>query len=243
VYSARRALRVAAVVAAVAALSGCESTMEKNAHTLVINQRALASETPVEVIRPDPSLRVLGISVVRGTGGAALAVRLLNTSSRPLTDLPISVGIRTAGKRMYLNRSANSGYFESHIAAIGAGRVATWVYTARRLPGRPGTPFAAVGFPRLPATTTASQLPALAATVRGAVVHGTARVTVANRSGLPQYGLQVYAVALHGDRATAAARGSIAALDGGTKASLALHLVGDATGARLQLYVLPTIFT
>jgi hypothetical protein len=226
-------------VAVLAGLSGCATTMQKNARTLVLNQRTLAAETPVEVTRADPSVKVLGISVVNAPRSAALAVRLLNTSRRPLTDLPISVGIRTAaGRRIYLNRSANGGYFDAHVAAIGAGAITTWVFTAPRVQGRP---FAAVGFPH-PSPTTASELPALTVTARGGVLHGRLRITVSNRSGIPQYGLQVYAVALRGDRTSAAARGTITELDGGARASIALRLVGNAAGARLQLYVLPTTF-
>lgn len=241
--SARFALRAAVLATALAGLAGCVTTQQKNARTVVLDQRTLASESAVTVVREDPSVRVLGISVVHGAAGAALAVRLANSSSRPLTDLPISIGIRTpAGKRIYLNHAANIGYFDAHVAAIGARGLTTWVYTARALPGAGGRPFAVVGVPHLPPTTTAPRLPTVDAKLRGTVVHGVVQVSVSNRSGIPQYGLQVYAVALRGARATAAARGTVAVFDGGARTSVSLRLVGSSAGAQVHVYVLPTIF-
>jgi hypothetical protein len=243
VSSARFAIRAVGVAAIAAGVCGCVTTQEKNARTILLNQRELASETGLKVPRENPSVRVLGISVVRGAGADALAVRVLNTSRRPLTDLPISIGVWTrAGHRVYLNQAANIGYFDTHVASIGAGGLTTWVYTARALPGAAGRPFAAVGFPRLPRTTGAPHLPLITAAPRGGAVDGALRVAVTNRSGIPQYGLQVYAVAVRGARAIGAARGTIAELDGGEQAAISLRLVGDTAGAQVQTYVLPTIF-
>jgi hypothetical protein len=242
VSSVRLALRGVAVTATLAGLSGCVTTMQKNARTLLINQRALASESAIRVSAENPSVRVLGVSVVRAGNAAALAVQLANTSRRPLTDLPISVGVQTAaGRRVYLNASAGGAYYDSHVAAIAPRASTTWVYTGRALPRAASHPFALVGQPRLPASTTARQLPPLGATVRaldGRSVH----VTVINRSGIPQSALQVYAVELDGGRVVAAARGTVAELDGGARTSVSLQLVGRPAGAQVQVYVLPTIF-
>jgi hypothetical protein len=241
VSSVRWALRGVAVTATLAGRSGCVTTMQKNARTLLINQRTLASESAVRVSSENPSISVLGVSVVRAGDTAALAVRLANTSRRPLTDLPISVGIRTgAGRRVYLNATAGGAYYNSHVAAIGPRASTTWVYTGRALP-RSGQPFAIVGRPQLPASTSAAQLPSLGATVR-ALDGPRVNVTVANRSGIPQSGLQVYAVALVSSRVVAAARGSVAELDGGARTAVSLRLVGRPSGAQVQVYVLPTIF-
>jgi len=240
---ARFALRGAALAAALAGLSGCVTTMQKNARTLLLNQRTLASETAVRVLRENPSVRVLGVAVVRVGGEAALAVRLANTSDRPLTDLPISVGIRTpAGRRVYLNAATGGAYYDAHLAAIGPREVTTWVCTVRALPGAAGHPFALVGRPHLPASTTARQLPAVGATLR-ALDGGVARALVVNRSGIPQFGLQVYAVELDGSRVVGAARDTVAELDGGARTTVSLHLVGGSRGTQqVHVYVLPTIF-
>ena len=240
--SVRLALRGVAVTATLAGLAGCVTTMQKNARTLLVNQRALASESAVRLSSENPSITVLGVSAVRTRGAAALAVRLANTSGRPLTDLPILVGIRTpAGRRVYLNAAAGGAYYSSHVAAIGARETATWVYTARALPRTAGHPFALVGRSHVPANTTAAHLPVLGATV--SALHGhSARVTVVNRSEIPQSALQLYAVALEGSRVVAAARGTVAELDGGARTTVSLQLVGRPVGAQVQVYVLPTIF-
>ncbi|MBV8431812.1 MAG: hypothetical protein JO244_11645 [Solirubrobacterales bacterium] len=240
--SVRSAARGTAVLAVLAGLSGCVTTMQKNARTLLLNQRTLASETGFRVGRENPSIAVLGVSVVRARDEAALAVRLANTSPRPLTDLPISVGIRTpAGRRLYLNAAAGGAYYDAHVAAIGPRAVATWVYTLPALPHTAGRPFALVGQPHLPPSTTAGRLPAVGATVR-ALAGGGDRVSVENRSGIPQYDLQVYAVDLAGSRVVGAARGSITELDPGARTTLRLRLVGGTPGTPVQVYVLPTIF-
>ena len=62
--------------------------------------------------------------------------------------LPISVGIRTAHRELYLNRSANLDYFETHVAVIGPRGVTDWVFTTdRRVTD--GKAIATVGFPQL----------------------------------------------------------------------------------------------
>jgi hypothetical protein len=242
VSSVSFAARGAIVIATLAGLSGCVTTMQKNARTLLLNQRTLASETGLRVGLENPSISVLGVSVVRARGETALAVRLANTSTRPLTDLPISVGIRTrAGRRVYLNAAGGGAYYDAHIAAIGPRAVATWVYTLAALPHTPGRPFALVGQPHLPPSTTAGRLPAVGATVK-TLDGGVVTVSVQNRSGIPQYDLQVDAVDLAGSRVVGAGRGSIAELDPGARTTLSLRLVGGSGGGRVQVSVLPTIF-
>ena len=59
--SADRASRLVACVAAVAAattLTGCVSTQTKNARTVLVNQRALDSESSVRVTRSNPDVSV-----------------------------------------------------------------------------------------------------------------------------------------------------------------------------------------
>jgi hypothetical protein len=224
-------------------LSGCVTTQQENARTVLLNERTLATESSVDVTREDPAVRVLGLDVVRGRDDAALTVRILNTSERPLTDLPISVGLlTTTGQKIYLNRTANISYYDTHVPAIGAGELTTWVYTARQLPGNRGRPFAEVGIPRLPLSTAARRLPKIDATSVLGARPGSLRVSVSNRSGIPQYGLQVYAVAVRGGRAVGAARGAISELDGGAEARIALKLVGSTAGAQVHIYAAPTIF-
>ena len=59
---------------------------------------------------------------------------------------------------------------------------------------------------------------------------------------MPQYDLDVYAVAWRGRRLVAAGRGSLAALGGGHATTVQVPLTGDAHGAQIHLETSPTIF-
>src|SRR5439155_10091007 len=121
---------------------------------------------------------------------------------------------------------------ETHVAAIGAGARATWVFTTRRrIPHR--RPFALVGdAARSPATLpriTVSPAPGGGALVR-------------NPSAVPQYGLPVYALARRGGRFVAAGRATLTQLGSGRTATVGVPLIGERRGAPLELEALPTIF-
>jgi hypothetical protein len=223
-------------------LCACVTTQQKNARTVLLNERTLASQQPVQVTHENPSVKVAGVALVRGSTGAALAVRLLNTSKRPLSDLPISVGvISPAGRKVYLNRSVNLNYYDAHVAAIASGRLVTWVFTDRRALSA-GRPFAEVGLAHAPASTTARSLPRIDVAQAAGASRGVIRVTVSNQSGIPQYGLQIYGLAVRNGRYVGAARATVPSLDGGSRATIVLRLLGTATGATVRVYALPTIF-
>ena len=80
----------------------------------------------------------------------------------------------------------------------------------------------------------------------GAIAAGTATsarvaVTLHNRSSIPQYQLQVYAVARHGRRYVAAGALTVAHLGGGGKHTVKLPLLGHPTHGRLQFEALPAM--
>jgi hypothetical protein len=219
------------------ALTGCVTTQQKNARTLLINARTLASQSPLHLNKANPNVEVAGITVV---GGAALVVRLHNRSDRPLSDLPIEVGvIARSGRRTVLNRAAGIGYYRAHVPSIAAGATTSWVFTGSALKGHP---FAIVGVSTTPASTTAKALPRIDIVQRGAPAGGTIRATLTNHSGIPQYGLQVYGVAIRDRRYVGAARGAIGQLDGDSTRAVRLRFIGQVTSAAIRLYALPTIY-
>jgi hypothetical protein len=85
-------------------------------------------------------------------------------------------------------------------------------------------------------------LPRITATATGQAVGERLPVSVANESGVPQYGLQVYATATDGGRVVGAARTAIGELDGGAHTNVELPLTGGTRGATVALYAPPTIF-
>jgi hypothetical protein len=223
-----------------AAVSGCATTQDANQRASIQADRTIASRQPLAFKGSSPDVRVVDTSVVRGRDGSAIVVVLRNTGDAPVNDLPLEVGLR--GGRP-LNVGANVPYFQSHAPAIAPGEEATWVYpTKDRLES--GSAFARVAGP--PADTPkADRVPELQVSDSGfspSKDGGSVRAEVTNDSGVPQYGLDVYAVARKHGRYVAAGRTSLAHLGVSKSAHLTLTLVGDAKGADVQIFVPPTLF-
>jgi hypothetical protein len=233
VRSARWTLVCIAALALLAA--GCDTTQQKSARAKLEAQRELASRVRVLVTQPGPDVRVDSATLV----GRAIVVQLRNTSTRIVGDLPISVGVRTHGGRVYLNHRKGLAYFQSHTPAIAPGASATWVFASKKRIG--GVPFAAVGAVPTPPIAPGSRLPVLSVSaLRG--TRSAVTATVRNGSGVPQYGLDVYAVAQRSGRYVAAGRTVIPTLGSGHSTTVSVPLDGSARGASIELHVSPTIF-
>lgn len=244
--SVRRA-SVACVVMlpATVILTGCVSTQQIAARARLVSARVRASESATRVTRSNPDVTVGRLALIRARAGTAIVATLHNNSSSTLTDLPISVGIHTQAHRtLYLNDSANLDYFEAHVAAIEPDGSATWVFTTDRRV-TVGRPFATVGFSQLHPSA-AARLPRVDVSVRaGRSAHGSAiaEVSVANRSGIPQYGLQVYVVAMRAARDVGTGRAEVTHLGADATTTLAVPLLGATRRVRLRAIALPTIFS
>ena len=217
-------------------LTGCVSTQQIAARARLVSARTLASQSAIEVTRENPDVGVGRLTVIRARTGTAIVVPLRNDTSNTLTDLPISVAIQTAHRRVYVNRSANLDYFQTHVAAIGPYESTDWVFTtgARIASGRV---VALVGVPQLHPSMSRS-LPRIEVSSRGA-----GSVTLANHSGIPQYDLQVYAVAIRAGRDVGAGRAEVTHLGSYATTTLSVTLIGVDQGAALRLIALPTIFS
>jgi hypothetical protein len=222
-------------------LTGCVSTQTVATRARLVDARILASQGTTIVVRANPAVNVEVPLVFRDRSGSAIVVALRNASGRALTDLPISVGVRTrSGRTLYLNRSTNLDYFASHVAAIGAYAATAWVFTSGPSVPR-GRPFATVGFPRLhPAV--AGALPRVEVSLRAAPAGGSLELSIANRSAIPQYDLPVYAIAFRGGREVAAGRTAIVHLGTRGTTTSTLNLLGSSHYDSLRLIASPTIF-
>jgi hypothetical protein len=232
----------ALALTAVTALSGCVSTQTKNARTLLINARTIDAEQSVTVKRADPEISVTSVGLIRAGHRTAVVVRLRNDANTAVSDLPISVGIRSGRARRYLNGAANLPYFSTHIASIGADQSTVWVLGGAPDAPAHARPFALVGTATDPASVHSSSVPQLRATTSAAAVGGILRVDVSNPGGVPQYGLPVYVVGTRGGRTVAAGTYTIATLGGGSSETALVHVTGAATGADFQLLAPATIF-
>ncbi|MFZ0385505.1 MAG: hypothetical protein WAL22_07575 [Solirubrobacteraceae bacterium] len=233
------------VVAAGIAVAGCATTQQEAVRLQLNSARIRASENPTKVAVAGRALRVTRVALVRGRTGSAIVVALHNPGRRTISDLPISVGVRTGDARqrpLNVRSSSELSYFDAHVPVIAAGRTVTWVYaTSHRTPAG-ARPYAIVGARpsvRAPRVTAA---PAISATARGQVrwFPGTA-VTLHNRSSIPQYQLQVYVVARHGRRYVAAGALTVPHLGSGGRHTVVVPLFGHRGRGRLEFEALPTI--
>jgi hypothetical protein len=225
------ASRVAVALLALSAVAGCDSTQNKNERAKLGATRELASRKPQRVTNPNPDVRVTGVSLVRGRSSTAIVVDLRSSATTPLTDVPISVGV---GRR-YLNTRRGLAWFQTHVPAIAARGRATWVFASARRLKQADRPFARVGRPT--SISRATSLPSISAEAgpRG-------RVVVRNTSSVPQYGLQVYALARAGGRYVAAGKAALDHLGTGTHKTVRLSMTGRARDVPLRVYAIPTIF-
>jgi hypothetical protein len=228
-------------IAAAGLLAGCSTTMDEAARLQLNSARIRASQASTRVTRPSDSVRVAGLAVLADGGRSAYVVDLRNANPRPVSDLPISVGYQSAdGSTTYLNDGANLTYFESHIPLIRAQGRLTWVFPATRALPRGARPFALVGATSAPATRPTAPLPQITAAGRTRGDH--LEVALDNRSGVPQYQLQVYAVAQRSGRDVAAGAVTVEHLGTSSSRTVELPLLGSLSRATVQVEALPTIF-
>jgi len=234
-----------AVVAAfaVTALAGCDSTQQKNARAELRAKRELGSRELPAATRRNPHVRVVRVALVRGRAGSgAIVVKLRGTGSKPLTDVPIAVGVRGRdGQSRLVNAKRHLNWFQTHVPAIPADGTVTWVYKGVRDLKAGDRAFAKVGVPLRPALSSASSLPQIDA-VPAPGRNAKRRVSVENVSDVPQYGLQVYAFAQQGERYVAAGKTEIEHLGTGQQVTVAVPLTGSARKRPLRVEAIPTMF-
>ena len=230
------ALFAALLAVLAAAVSGCATTQDSNKRAAVQADRTIASREPLTFKGTDPNVRVVSTAVVNGKSGSAVVAVLRNQGDRPVNDLPIEVG--PEGGRP-VNAGANVPYFQSHAPAIPPGAEATWVYVSHRPLGSSHA-FVRVGAPVKPPTTAGhvSELAISDASAAGS----SARAEISNGTGIPQYDLDVYAVATRGGHYVAAGRTNLVHLGVDASSNPTVPLIGDAKGAHVQVFAPQTLF-
>jgi hypothetical protein len=206
--------------------AACDTTQDKAARLAVRSDRQ-SDRKPIQVHRVDHQVKVVRASLVRGSGGAAVAVTLRNTGSTPVNDLPILVGVKTAaGSDQPLNGDGHLPYFQAHAPAIAPGQEATWVFTTEDDLASARSAYAKVGVD----------------TDSDSTGGDTVQATVSNDTGLPQYDLAVYAWADRDGHLVAAGHAQISDLNAGDASTVKVALIGDAKGADVHVAAPPTIF-
>lgn len=234
---------MAVLLLGIPVLAGCDSTQDKNERAKLTAQREIAAREPTRVGTVHPDVAVDTVALVRDGRSTAIVVELRSRAATPLTDIPISVGVRRGGRVVYLNAGRELGWFQTHVPAIPARGAATWVFRAppSRRTRAGDVAFARVGIPRGPGTSTASALPEIQAAPAGGA-KGRARVVVENTSDVPQFELQVYAVARRGDRYVSAGAATVPRLKREERSVVSVPLTGRGPSGQLRVVAVPTIF-
>lgn len=218
-------------------LSGCVSTQHKNARAKLVAARTVDGRRPLRITARSRDVRVLGVQLVRAGRRGAVVVTLRNAGAQGVSDVPIAVGVRApGGRRVPLNGGHGLEWFQTHVPAIAAGARAVWVFVPRRTPPA-GRPWAVAGRGRAVAV-----VPSVTARVHGRAAHGAVRVTLVNGSDIPQYGLQVYALARAHGRIVAAGVGSVRHLGSRGQAGAPVALVGTPGRHTIRIQASATIF-
>jgi hypothetical protein len=247
-HSVRRSKRATGVgctvVAAGIAVAGCATTQQEAVRLRLNSARIRVSQHPTKVAHPGRALRVTRVALVRGHSGSAIVVRLHNPGTSSVSDLPISVGLRTGAARqrpLNVKSPEELSYFNAHVPVIAPGRTVTWVFTTTHRVPAGAKPYAIVGARpsvRAPRVDTA---PVISAITAGTATTAHVAVTLHNRSSIPQYQLQVYAVARHGRRYVAAGALTVPHLGGDGQHTVQLPLLGHPAQGRLRLEALPAM--
>jgi hypothetical protein len=203
--------------------------------------RERAAQLPTKVSAGNRSVSASVSATVSAGDRTAFVVTVRNAGKRAVTDLPVSVGYSLpGGPRVYLNSAPALNYFQSHLPALFPGRTRVWVYTSeRRLPKR-AKAFVLVG--QKPSVRALLTEPDVHVTLKlDASVDGVLRIGLQNSTSVPQYQLQVYALARRDGRYVAAANATLTDLGAGSHQNLTLPLIGASRGATVQVEAIPTI--
>jgi hypothetical protein len=230
------ALSAVTLVFVGAVLSGCATTQDANRRASIQADRTLASRRALELRGTDRDVRAVTTTVLNGKEGSAVVAVLRNRGSQPVNDLPIEVGPEGGQP---VNARPNVPYFQSHAPAIAPGEETTWVYVSKDPLGS-NRAFVRVGAHPTPPLTTADHVSALDAGGKGD--GSSVKADVTNDTGVPQYDLDVYAVARTGGRMVAAGRANVEHLGVTESAHLTLPVIGDAKGAQVQIFAPQTLF-
>jgi hypothetical protein len=237
----RRALVVVGCGALAVTASACESTESESAK---IARHAGAAEvaSALKLGAANRDVRVSDVTLLTGGGRKALAVKLTSSSSRAQREVPLLVKVTGAGGKLLYSNASGAEALLSHITLLAAHSSTWWVDDELLTSATAIAAKVNVGTGRR--SRPDSRSGALSAnTTHVAVQAGTTTVSgvVANHTGKAQSSVPVFAVALRGGKVVAAGRAIVGSVpvDVSAPASFDVPLVGDATGAKIELTALP----
>ena len=238
-------MRLALAVLAALALAGCETTAEKSAkleRAAKRSQHVTEARKPLEALVSAPAsskLEVQGTAVVHSAEGTAAVVTVHNRTGSTLRRVPILIAVKdSSGASLYTNNEPGISSTLTSIPSIPKGGSVDWVDDQVQASGTPAAVSAKLGegegagaSPPLRVDAHLSERNANGGTVEG---------TVTNPSATAERQVVVYAVARHGGRVTSAGRAVMTEVPAHGSSHVQLFLIGDPSGASLQLDASPT---
>ncbi len=236
----KRALVVVGCGALAVTASACESTESESAK---IGRQAGAAEvaSSLKLGKIDRGVRVSDVTPLSGGGRKAIAVKLTQSSSRTQREVPLLVReLDAGGKVVYSNATGAETLLQ---------RVTLLPGPKEHLVGRRrgadqsvrvvGEVTVGTG-QRVASNTRAGALSATPTGITGQAGSNSVGAELTNDTGKAQSNAPVFAVALRGSKIVAAGRAVVATLPAhGAPATLNIPLVGNATGAKIELTALP----
>lgn len=237
-------MKLAALVLAALALTGCESNQERSAklekaarqHDHESELHAQAAQKALAITRLSTRVKVIAATVLHDSEGAAAVLTLRNSSNSTLRDMPIQITVKNAaGASTYTNATPGLSPSLVSVSLLPAHGVLTWIDDQVQSSGVPASVSAKVG----EASPASGAIPTL--TVQGAhLAQGSAsgagaEGVVVNHSGVSQQELIVYAVARRAGRIVAAGRAVLAQAPAGASTPFQIFLVGEPHGATLEV--------
>lgn len=228
-------------LAALALLTGCESSKTKSAR-LAKDAQAIATRRGIVVKRQNPDVKILDTAVIEDENGAAAVVAMRNVSSRPLVGLPVSIDVKgRGGKSVFRNDQPGLAPGLARAALLPAGGELEWVHDQLVPTARARSVDAKVGAPAARPPASAPRVTLSAARIQDDPVSGvSAEATATNRSKILQREIVIHAVARRGGRIVAAGRAQIKRLRPGRRTRFEVFFIGDPKRAEVTLSAPPT---
>jgi len=241
----RQALVVVGCGALAVTASACESTESESAKIARAGGAAEVTST-LKLGAANRGVRVSDVTLLSGGGRKAVAVKLTSTSSRAQREVPLLVKVTDAGGKVVYSNATGAEALLTHITLLPAHAGVWWVDDEVLTAG------SAVGAKVSVGTGEDSRREARAASLSAKTTHvaaqaGTTTVSgaVANRTDKAQSSVPVFAVAVRGGKVVAAGRAVVASVPAhaSAPASFDVPLVGNASGATIELTALPPAAT
>ena len=233
--SVRRSLAlVLAVVASGLTLTACESSQDKAAKLAGSDSQQADVGKGVSVTKENPDVEVGTSAVVSDANGAAAAVRLKNTGSRPLYSLPIEIQVLDAkGEVAYSNTDPGLEPVLTLVPSIPAGGEVWWVNEQVALTEKAKDLKVKVGSSTAKGSSGSFSIGDLRAKPDPA--GGVAAVgVVRNQSKSTARNVFVSIVATRGGKPVAAGKSMVDKISPSGSASFDVILIGNPNGAVLQ---------